>query len=83
MIDYRKILIAYMEMWGDAEGIDGLGYGPKADLPGLSDEEAIELAKIRDLGRFRHRYYGPDGRPLDPPEIQWREPVGQWWPKIE
>lgn len=81
MIDYRKILIAYMDMWGRAEGVDGLGDGPKEDaLPGLTEEEQIELAKIRDAGRSRHRYYGPDGLPLNPPEVEWREAVGRWWP---
>jgi len=62
MIDYRKILISYISMVGECEGIDFLGYGPSDKLEGMTEEEGIELAKIRDLGRGGYKaYYDSDG----------------------
>jgi hypothetical protein len=64
-VDYRKILIAYMHHVGECEGIDFLGTGPSEELGGLSPEEAVELAKVRDLGRkLPDRFYDDARKPL-------------------
>jgi hypothetical protein len=61
MIDYRKILIAYVDHVGECEGVDFLEDGPAAHQPGLTEEEAVELAKIRDIGRIPGcRFYKQD-----------------------
>ncbi len=63
MIDYRKMLLLYVAHVGDYEGTDFLGNGKFADIDGLTDEESVELAKIRDLSRTpdMSRYYDENG----------------------
>jgi hypothetical protein len=71
MIDYRKILIAYVEHVSECEGVDFIDDGPAAYLDGLTEEEAVELAKIRDIGRRAEcRSYEADDEstPAAPPE---------------
>lgn len=87
LIDYRKMLLAYISNVLEAEGVDFLGSGPTAKLDGLSDEEAVELAKLRDVHRHPDSTYydekgeprtswpiSPDGR--DPNGLTWHLP---WW----
>jgi len=62
MIDHKKILISYIDYISECEGTDFLGYGPSDQLKNMTEEEGIELAKIRDLGRGGYKaYYDPDG----------------------
>lgn len=65
MIDYRKMLISYIELVGNAEGTDFLPDGPTADIGDFTQEEAVEMAKLRDTGRnYRYRYYDDNGLPI-------------------
>lgn len=69
-IDYRKILIAYINHVGQMEGVDMLGEDASENLSALDEEENIALAKARDAtppelgGRDRYRYYDTNGEPL-------------------
>lgn len=70
-VDYRKILIAYINHVGSVEGVDFLGDDQSTFVAGLSDEENVELAKARDAtspeegGRHAvSRYYDIHGEPL-------------------
>ena len=64
--DYRKMLLAYLELVGQCEGVDFLGGGPACKIDDeFTDDEAIELAKLRDLGRnWQSRYYNDAGEPM-------------------
>lgn len=70
--DYRKILLAYISWVGEREGrtyLEGSMFRwpcpPSVDIPGLSPEESVELAKIRDVENDNPdtAYYDPDGNP--------------------
>lgn len=70
-IDYRKMLLAYIDWVGKCEGVDFLNDGPLAYLDGLSDEEAVELAKMRDIGRMaERRFYDESGEPQADMQIE-------------
>jgi hypothetical protein len=65
--DYRKMLIAYIRLVGDREGVDFMDTdaGPTEEFDGFTEEEEIEMAKIRDLGRLpAYRYYDENGTPI-------------------
>lgn len=66
-IDYRKMLIAVLNKCMEHEGLP-LGQGPSDDLEGLSEGEAVELAKLRDLviDDAGYCYYDLDGNPISP-----------------
>lgn len=69
-MDYRKILIAYIDHVGRCEGVDFLGSGPSEVLPGLTEEEGIALAKARDASLVEEGR-GATGRMTELPTSMW------------